>query len=113
MEKKSIIKELTLLERIMIVEILPTEGSWQEMKIVRDLGEMLYPTKEEEEKYEIKTTRIGNKIVTVWNDEAKAARFNIEFREVENDIIAKAIRDRERDKRITMELISVYDKFGV
>lgn len=121
MEKKASIK-LTFNERLTILGILPQEGNFTTLKILRDLQEALSFTEEEYKKYEIKNG--GEKFVDAKGEEGIVPIGQIRYNpfttreEVERPIgskgkkiIADALKELDKNKKLNQNHYSLYEKF--
>jgi hypothetical protein len=97
---------LTLLERIVLLNILPTESNFATLKIVNDLRNTLSFTEEEYKEYEI--VQDGNKLT--WNLKGNEEQ-EITIGEKATDIIVEALKKLDEGKKLTMQQYSVYNKF--
>lgn len=98
--------ELNILERFKILQILPQEGNFATLNIVRDLQTSLSPTEEEFKDFEIK--QVGDQ--TSWNEKAIVFK-EIKIGEKATDIIVEALEKLDKENKLTAQHISVYEKF--
>jgi hypothetical protein len=100
--------KLTVIERISLLGVLPTEGNFVTLKIVRQLREALSFTESE-----IKTLSIrqeGDQVM--WNALAEApGGAEIVIGEKATEIIAESLKKLDQQGKLTEQLISVYEKF--
>ena len=98
--------ELNILERFMLLQLLPKEGNFVTLKIVRDLQEVLAPTEEEFKELDIKHVD-GN---TTWNEKGREEK-EITIGEKASDIIIEALKKLDKESKVTENHISIYEKF--
>lgn len=97
---------MSVLERLVALSILPKEGDFATLKILTNLRLSLSFTEEEIKKWEItadpKTGR------TSWREDAEA---EIPVGEKATDIIVGALKKLDREKKLPAEAMSLYEKF--
>lgn len=98
--------KLNVLERIKLLTILPIEGNLLEMRVLRDLKAKLFFSEEEIREFGLRTQ--GERYTWKKNESVE-----FEFTLGEMDIIKKALRGLNERKKVTEELISLYDIFQV
>ena len=98
--------ELNILERITILQILPQEGNFTTLKIVRDLQASLAPSEEEFKEFEIK--QVDN--MTTWNEKGREGK-EITIGEKASDVVMEALEKLDKEKKLTANHISIYEKF--
>jgi len=112
--------KLTVFERLILLNILPGEGDFTTLKIVRHLREDLSFTEEEHKlanfknEGEIFEDDEGNKSVVGkgqvrWKDEVKEKE--IKIGEKATDIIVDVLGNLNKDKKLRNEHMSLYEKF--
>ena len=94
------------MERIMLLQILPKEGNFVTLKIIRNLQELLSPSEEEFKKYEI--NQVGERVT--WNEKGKE-ELDIEIGEKARDIVIDALKKLDDEGKLTQQHLSVYEKF--
>jgi len=99
--------KLNVLERLMALQILPTESNFVTLRIVFDLQKELGLTEEEIKEFEV--VQIPNE-GTNWNEKGKEER-EIKIGEKAADIIVEALKKINAEKKITPQLMSLYEKF--
>ena len=99
--------ELTILERLMLLGILPEKGDLTTVRIVRKLREALSPTEAEHVEHKIQSSPDGN--VKWENDREKP----IELGAKAHEIAVKALEKLDSEGAITEQHLSLCDKFGV
>jgi hypothetical protein len=98
--------KLNLLERIMILNVLPKESNFITLRIVKDLEKSLSFTEEEIKEYSIKQE--GQNIN--WNIEGNVEK-EIQIGEKATDIIVESLKKLNEQNKLTMQFFSTYDKF--
>jgi hypothetical protein len=98
--------ELKLIDRLVLLKILPHEGSFASLKIVQKLRADLAPSEQEYKDFEIQEVE-GN---ITWNPEKDSAK-EIPVGEKANDIIVMALKKRDKDGELTEQEIPVYELF--
>lgn len=96
--------ELTVLDRIALLSLLPEKGDYMTLKIVRELREELSFTEDEHERLQFETREDGG---LVWQDVGIVKEFcpGKKAREV----IVDALRRADREKRLTPDHMHVYE----
>jgi len=100
--------ELTILERLLLLNVLPPSGDLTTIRIVRKLRETLSFNEQELEEYQI---RVGDDGQVKWRvtEDAKA----IELGAKAHDIAVKALEKLDAEGAITEQHLSLFDKFGI
>jgi len=98
--------ELTILERLTLLGILPAEGNFVTMKILQRLRLALGFTEDEVEKYSIVATENNVK----WDNEVEPV--NIPLGKVARAEIVKALEKLDKDGKVSDRHLSLYEKFG-
>lgn len=98
---------LSVGERMVILSIMPKEGSFVTLKMIRALGDKLGLSAEELEKFKV-TEEAG---VVKWD--AKAYPVEFTFAEIEHDLIKKELKRMDSENKLNQGMISVYEKFVV
>ena len=101
--------KLDVLERIVIMNVLPKTGSFASIRAIRNTGKLLAISKEEQSEIEMHVSPQGS----TWNDKGKDEK---EFELPASSV--KIIRDRleELDKKneLPLEAVTVWEKiFGI
>lgn len=97
--------ELNVLERVLLLNIIPVEGDITTIRIVRKLREAL--SFSEAEHQEINLTQEGNQIK--W--EPNELRKEVEIGTKAKSIIAKALKHLSDEGKLPENYVDVYDKF--
>jgi len=98
--------ELTVIERLVLLNILPKEGDFTTIKLVRKLRENL--SFDEDEHKKLNFVQDGDQVR--WNQEALSSR-QIQIGEKMTDIIHNALKKLNDEKKLTNEHFSLYEKF--
>ena len=98
--------ELQIGERLVLISVLPQEGDFTTLKIVRELRESLSFTEEEHKTYEFKQE--GNFVI--WNKEKDVAK-EVKIGEKANDVIVEALKKLNEEKKLRDEHFNLYEKF--
>jgi len=99
--------KLDVSERINLLSILPQEGSFLTLKIVRELRENLSFTEEEHKKFQFKNLS-DNRIS--WNTK-EAKENNIEIGKKAESIIREKLEELDEQKKLKNEHFTLYEKF--
>ena len=98
--------KLNLAERFGLLKIIPKEGSYLTLKIVKDLTEALSLSEEDFEEFGIKTDENN---LTTWNLKG-IERKEIKIGEKAREIIIKALEDANKKMNLTFELYDLYER---
>lgn len=105
--------ELTLLDRLTLLGMLPPEGDLRTMKVVHELRQDLAPTADEIEQWEVKDVEVAEgKHSVAWNDE-KAEAIDIDVAGVKTQIIVEALRKLDAEKKVGPQHLPLCDKFPI
>ena len=102
---------LTVNERFVLLEILPREGSFATLKIVRKLRESLSFTEQELKDFDIKESLLPDGRVSIQWDNTKVKDAPIAIGEKATDIIVGALKKLDQDGKLTDREYSLYGKF--
>lgn len=97
---------LTVGERIALLQLLPKEGNFVTLKIVRDLQGALSFSESEIEEYSI----VENGGHVRWNTDADEGA-DVEVGEKALDIITTALRQADEEERLTQATFELYERF--
>jgi hypothetical protein len=103
---------LSIHERITLLELLPREGSFTSLKIVRKLREKLSFTEEEIGKFSIKEEALPDGGMQVHWD-LTAAPVDLTFSLIENDLIVKGLKDKDSSQKLTDREFPLFEKFVI
>jgi len=99
--------ELTIYERLLLLNVLPPTGDLTTIRIVRKLRETLSLTEEEHVEHHIETTPDGN---VKWDNDVPKP---FELGAKAHDIAVKALEKLDSEGAITEQHLSLFDKFGI
>jgi hypothetical protein len=99
--------KLNIAERLGLLDVLPREGSFITLKIVRDLQSSLSFTEKELEEFGI--NQEGNNIK--WFPEKSNETIEIEIGERAQDIIIAALKKLDESKKLTPNHFNLYELF--
>jgi hypothetical protein len=98
--------KLSLVERFVLLSALPREGDFATLRVLTNLRLALAPTEEEIAQWEIASDPAANR--TTWKVNGEA---DIPIGEKATDIIVGRLKGLDREKRLPLEALSVYEKF--
>ena len=103
------------MERLMALGVLPKEGDYTTLTVIRKAQEMLSFTEEEMAKYNFKTvggTDAEGKPTqqTQWDDKAEQVT-DLRLGAKAISLIGEALEKLDKDKKLTPQHMSVYEKF--
>jgi len=99
--------KLGIHERLLVLSVLPKEGSIVTLRVTRDLVKNVGLSEAEIKEFEIKQNENGS---VSWNP-AKAKDKEIAIGDTAKGVIAKALKALNDSNKLPMEYIDVYDKF--
>lgn len=99
--------KLTVKERILLLQVLPKEGDFLTQKIVKDLQGAVGLAESDWKKYDIKTTAEGR---VQWNPDKDIGQ-EIEIGEKATSIVQDALKEMDKQKKVTTEFMILFDKF--
>ena len=97
--------KLTILERLMILNVMPDVGNVATMRMRQHLIEKAGLTAEEMEEAKVATGEDGT---LRWEKEFDK---DIEFKPAEHALISEALERLSNDKKLQPEQLTLYDKF--
>jgi len=100
------IMKLNVLERLLLLNLLPAEGSYTNLKLMRKAKENLSFTEEENGLLEFKQEADQVR----WKDNAVEDK-EIEIGEIVTQIIVKALKKLNDEEKLKAEHESLYEKF--
>lgn len=103
-------KNLTLLDRIMIQTIFPESGNRKEITIRKDINEKVKLTQSDFEKYEMVFNEKGG---VSWNQEGAKAEFPIEFTKLEEDEIVACLKSLDTNKKLKFDHDGLCNLFDI
>ena len=99
--------QLNLGERFALLEILPAEGNFATLKIVRKLREMLSLTEEEIGEYNVKQE--DNNLM--WDADKALLEKEFEFGEFAEKQVTDKLKELDTENKLTERHYSLYEKF--
>jgi len=99
--------ELTVLERLILLQILPSQGTLLTMKIVRDLQDDVGFNEDELEALSF----VQGDEKMQWNSEADIPK-EITVGQTAKDIVRAKLKGLDEDEKLTMQHLSLCEKFG-
>jgi len=99
--------ELNIVERMILIQILPREGDFVTLKIVRDLQGVVGFSEEEYKEFELREVENGT---YAWNSKGNLPK-EIPIGEKATDIIVDALKKLNNEKKLTEHMVSLYEKF--
>ena len=97
---------LSVLDRLVLLKILPREGDYASLKILTNLRLSLAFTEDEIKAWEIKEDPDNQR--TLWKVDGVA---DIPIGERATDIIVDALKKLNREKKLSVEDMTIYEKF--
>ena len=97
--------KLTNTNRIMLINILPQEGKYEDIICIKDIKKKIDPTQDDLMKWNFKT--IGNQIH--WTPENE--EYNIEFTELEKEIIKATLKKINSEAKLNENTATLYKMF--
>ena len=97
---------LTVRERLILLSIIPQEGDFLTLKVLRKLQEDLSFTEEEHAKYKF----VQSEDKVTWADKAEQGK-EVEIGKKANEIIVLALSKLNEQKKLRMEHFDLYEKF--
>ncbi len=98
-----------LVERMLLLELLPTEGDYAALKELRKTREMLGLTADEEKKFNVK----HEDGMMTWNPEGNSVERDIPLSEWATTTFQEELRKRNTEKKLDNRTFSLYEKFVV
>ena len=107
--------KLEVHERLALLTLLPAEGDYAALKVIRRAKEMISFTQEEVDFYEIKTVPGADGRPQMQWSTAKAAEAikDVPVDEYIVNLIRDKLSDLNKKHKLTEQYMSVYDKFVV
>jgi len=102
--------ELTVMERMVVPNILPKEGSMLELVSAKNVREAIQFT--EDELVQLKIVQEDDRVQ--WDPEAATAIVReIEFTGPQTKMIVDALQKLDREKKLAPEHLTLCEKFGI
>jgi hypothetical protein len=97
---------LSVLERLVVLKVLPKEGDYATLKILTNLRLSLSFTEEEIKAWEIVSDPTNGR--TTWQTSGDA---DIPIGEKATDIIVAALKKLDKEKKLSVEDMGAFEKF--
>lgn len=101
-------KELTLLDRIILTSIVPTKGDIVTLTLSKDLTAKIAIKQEEIKEYGISAAK---KVGLGWNESGAKAKFEIEFSELEANLIKSELQKLDSSKKLSIDMLGLVKLF--
>jgi hypothetical protein len=98
--------KLSIMERLMALQVLPKEGNFVTLNVVRKAQEALSFTEKEIEKYGFKQ----QKDKVEWDNTANQTT-DVDLGNKAISIISEALEKLDKEKKLTSQHLSLYEKF--
>jgi len=98
--------KLNVFERLMLIPILPAEGDFVTLKIVKDLKDVVALSEADFDEFEIKQK--GEQVS--WNLKGNEER-EIVIGEKATDIVIDSLKKLDKEKKLTERHFTLYEKF--
>jgi hypothetical protein len=93
-------------ERMVVISILPKEGNFLTLRVLRTLVSRIGLTAEEIKEFEV--VQEGDRIV--WNQKGYEL-LEFDLADVELDIIKQELKKLDSENKLTQDMFSIYEKF--
>jgi len=105
--------KLTILERITLAQILPTESSYVTLKIISELKMDLSFSEAEHKQYNIKEVpdADGKKGIITWDESAQLVVKEVVIGAKAKEIICDALKRLDKAGKINVQNSTLYEKF--
>ena len=98
--------KLNVFERLMLLSVLPQEGNFVTLKVLRILKSNLALSEKELKDFEV--IQEGEQVK--WNTKGNE-EIEIEIGEKATDIVIEALKQLDKEKKLTEQYFSLYEKF--
>ncbi len=102
--------KLTLLEKVLLPQILPQEGNIKSLIILKDLRKKIELTQDDIKDYSIEVLDNGS---VKWNEAGVNAEFEIEFTELEKEEVKRIISKLDKEEKLPSSLLNLAQLFEV
>jgi len=103
--------KLNIPERLSLLEILPKEGNFLTMKIVRDLRMSLSFSESELKEYKLKTTPRAGGVTVIWDEDFIDRTKDIQIGARMKTIIAQILLNLDTQQKLRIGMLTLYEKF--
>lgn len=100
-------KKLTLLDRLMIPEVLKKEGNYSQMIINADIRKKCSLTQKEIKDFEV--IQFGSQLR--WNEKGTKSTLTVDFTELEEKEIKEGLKDLDQKQKLTEDMVGIYKLF--
>ena len=101
--------KLNLVERFTLLQLLPVQGDFSTLKIMRKLREDLSTTEGEIKEFGIQ--QVEDRVT--WNPEQGSGEVEIPIGEIATMIVEKLLKDLDDTKKLADQHFTLYEKFVV
>lgn len=101
--------KLTILNRILLLNNLPTKGNFTQLIVIKDIIEKIKITQEEIEKYSIKSTEEGKLTWKASEDSDK----EVKFTELEKKEIKSFLEEASKKNELTIDMLDLCKMFKI
>jgi hypothetical protein len=98
---------LSVFERIVLINVLPREGDFRTLKILRELREALAFSEEENAALQFQT---GSEGLVRWQAEADVPK-DVPIGEIAHGVIVDTLRRLDASKKLKEEHMGLYERF--
>ena len=104
--------KLNVMERLMALGVLPKEGDYTTLNVIRKAQELLSFTEEEIAKYKFKNipTEDGKSQQTQWDSSVEQVT-DLRLGNKAISLIAEELEKMDKDKKLTPQHLSLFEKF--
>ena len=97
---------LIVADRLVLLSVLPEQGDFTTLKVIRTLREALSFSEEEHKEYQF----VQEGMQVRWNDKAEQSK-EVEIGEKANGIIVDILKKLNEEKKLKMQHFALYEKF--
>jgi len=101
--------KLDVMERLLLLNMLPPEGSYSNLKLLRIARETLSFDDKENKILNFRTQGSGDQSMTIWDNGVEEKEINLG--EVVTQMIVKALKKLDEEEKLKVEHESLYEKF--
>lgn len=101
--------DLNVRDRILLLALLPIEGTLDTIKIVKDLRSDLSFSEEEHKELGLQRSESGT---YTWNEDEPHLK-SIDIGDKGKEIISDVLKELSTSEKVTISHIDLYEKFGV
>lgn len=106
--------ELTVLERFVLLNILPREGNMLQVVAAQNVRKAVELDEVEHDLLKIEEIKIDGGSRLHWNPEIAAAMDkDVDFTGPQTALIVEVLQKLDKDKKLTAEHLSLCEKFGI